>query len=144
MRKIYQAGILHDIGKIATPDVILLNPQILNKLEYKLIQEHVKVGYRLLVNIPMFQDLAEIIHSHHERYNGTGYPRGLKGDEINPLARIMIVADAFDAMTTNRIYKGRKNLTEALDELIKIYEDPQQHLKGSLLLNLHDVCPFYH
>ena len=118
--KIYQAGILHDIGKIATPDVVLLNPQSLNELEYKLIKEHVEVSYRLLVNIPMFKDLADIVHSHHERYDGKGYPRGLKGDEVIPLARVMIVADAFDAMTTSRIYRGRKNLTEALDELVKL------------------------
>ncbi len=117
--KIYQAGILHDIGKIATPDVILLKPKSLNAIEYKLIKEHVKVGHKLLVHIPMFKDLAEIVYSHHERYDGKGYPRGLKADEILPLSRVMIVADAFDAMTTNRIYKGRKTLPEALRELKK-------------------------
>jgi putative nucleotidyltransferase with HDIG domain len=115
--KIYQAGILHDIGKIATPDAILLNPKKLNDLEYKLIQEHVVTGAKIIKSIPMFKPLVEIIFSHHERYDGKGYPRGLKGDEIVPLARIMIVADAFDAMTTNRIYKGRKTLQEAFDEL---------------------------
>jgi putative nucleotidyltransferase with HDIG domain len=115
--KVYQAGILHDIGKIATPDVILLNPHALNELEYKLIKEHVNVGYRLLHNIPMFKNLAEIVHSHHEHYDGSGYPRGLEGDAITPLARVMMVADAFDAMTTNRIYKGRKTVPQALEEL---------------------------
>jgi len=115
--KIHQAGILHDVGKIATPDAVLLNPKKLNELEYKLIQEHVNVGYKLLKNVPMFEPLAEIILSHHERYDGEGYPRGLKGDEITPLAQIMIVADAFDAMTTNRIYKARKTVSEALQEL---------------------------
>ncbi|MFK5936907.1 MAG: response regulator [Sulfurimonas sp.] len=115
--KVYQAGVLHDIGKIATPDVILLNPHALNELEYKLIKEHVNVGYRLLRNIPMFEELAEIVYSHHEHYDGKGYPRGFKGDEIPPLARVMIVADAFDAMTTNRIYKARKTVKQALSEL---------------------------
>jgi len=115
--KLYQAGILHDVGKIATPDAVLLNPKSLNTLEYKLIQEHVTTGAKLIKNVPMFEPLAEIILSHHERYDGTGYPRGLKGDEILPLARIMIVADAFDAMTTSRIYKGRKAIQEALVEL---------------------------
>jgi putative nucleotidyltransferase with HDIG domain len=118
--KIYQAGILHDIGKIATPDVILLKPKSLNEIEYKLIKEHVEVGHRLLIHIPMFKDLAEIVYSHHERYDGKGYPRGLKADEIMPLSRVMIVADAFDAMTTNRIYKGRKTLPEAIRELKKL------------------------
>jgi diguanylate cyclase (GGDEF)-like protein/putative nucleotidyltransferase with HDIG domain len=124
--KIYQAGILHDIGKIATPDSVLLNPKILNDLEYKLIQEHVNVGYRLIKNVPMFEPLAEIIYSHHERYDGKGYPRGLKGNEVIPLAQIMIVADSFDAMTTNRIYKARKTKAEAFDEL-ELLKEQQFH-----------------
>lgn len=114
---IHQAGILHDVGKIATPDAVLLNPKSLNDIEYKLIQEHVEVSYKLLKDVPMFKPFAEIVYSHHERYDGAGYPRGLKGDEITPLARIMIVADAFDAMTTNRIYKARKSVDEALQEI---------------------------
>ena len=118
--KIYQAGILHDIGKVATPDTVLLNPKKLNEIEYKLIQEHVSVGYKLLNHVPMFKDLSEIVKSHHERYDGKGYPEGLSGEEINPLSQIMIVADAFDAMTTSRIYKARKSLKDAMDELITL------------------------
>ncbi len=114
---LHQAGILHDIGKIETPDSILLNPNTLNDTEYALIQEHVTVSYKLLKQIPMFAALADIIYQHHERYDGSGYPNGLKGNGIHPLARIMIVADAFDAMTTNRIYKGRKSVPQALQEL---------------------------
>lgn len=114
---IYQAGILHDIGKIATPDTVLLKPGELNELEYKLIQNHVTAGYKVLLQIPMYQELAGIIIYHHERYDGQGYPYGKGGDEIPLLARIMIVADAFDAMTTNRIYKGRKAKEIALKEL---------------------------
>lgn len=86
-------------------------------IEYKLIQEHVEVSYKLLHSIPMFERLSKIVRSHHERYDGGEYPQGLKADEINPLARIMIVADAFDAMTTNRVYKVRKTISEALKEL---------------------------
>ncbi|MEA2073286.1 MAG: response regulator [Campylobacterota bacterium] len=118
--KIYQAGILHDIGKVATPDTVLLNPKKLNEIEYKLIQEHVSVGYKLLNHVPMFKELSEIVKSHHERYDGTGYPDGLSAEEINPLSQIMIVADAFDAMTTSRIYKARKSLKDAMDELITL------------------------
>ena len=121
--KVYRAGILHDIGKVATPDVVLLKPQRLNDLEYKLIKEHVAVGYKLLINIPMFKELADIVRDHHERCDGSGYPRGIQANEINPLAKIMMVADAFDAMTTNRIYKGRKSVQEALTEV--------QSLKGT-------------
>ena len=114
---LHQAAILHDVGKIETPDAVLLNPNKLNDIEYKLIQEHVTVGYKLLNNIPMFKTLADIVYQHHERYDGHGYPNGLKNDEINRLARIMILADAFDAMTTNRIYKARKSVTEAIKEI---------------------------
>jgi len=119
-QKVFQAGILHDIGKIATPDVVLLNPQKLNDIEYKLIQEHVEVGYKLLSNIPMFEDLADIVHDHHERSDGSGYPRKVLEAEIHPLARIMAIADTFDAMTTNRIYKGRKSVAEALEEIVSL------------------------
>lgn len=114
---IYQAGVLHDIGKIATPDTVLLKPGKLTKLEYKLIQQHVSVSYKLISKIPMYKELAEIVIYHHERHDGTGYPHGIKGDEIPALGRIMIVADAFDAMTTNRIYKARKDINTAINEL---------------------------
>jgi len=114
---IYRAGILHDIGKITTPDAVLLKPGKLTSLEYKLIQEHVKVSYDLLTDIPMYHEMAEIIRNHHERFDGTGYPNGLKGDEISILSHIMIVADAFDAMTTNRIYKARMDVDIAMKEL---------------------------
>ena len=117
--KLYQAGLLHDIGKIVTPDAVLLSPKRLNNTEYKLIQEHAGVGFNFLNNIPMFSEFAEVVHQHHERYDGKGYPNGLKANEITPLARIMIVADAFDAMTTNRIYKAGRSVAEALDELEK-------------------------
>ncbi len=117
---LYKAGIIHDIGKIATPDTILLKPGALNSLEYKLIQEHVNVGYQLLSKIPMYKEHAKIIIAHHERYDGTGYPNGLKGDDISMLSHILLVADAFDAMTTNRIYKGRKNIDSALKELVDL------------------------
>lgn len=114
---IYQAGILHDIGKISTPDSILLKPGKLNEFEYKLIKDHVSIGYELLSNIPMYNNISEIILYHHEHYDGSGYPKGLRGDKIPLLARIMMVADSFDAMTTNRIYKGRKTIPEAINEL---------------------------
>ena len=114
---LYQASMLHDVGKVATPDTVLLKPGKLNDLEFKLIQEHVTTGYNLLKKIPMYEELAEIIHFHHERCDGKGYPNGLKGDEIPILSQIMTVADAFDAMTTSRIYKRRVSLEDALGEI---------------------------
>jgi two-component system, LuxR family, sensor histidine kinase TtrS len=115
--RLQRAAILHDIGKIATPDSILLKPERLNDLEYRLIQEHAIAGYEMLAKINMYRELAVIVRHHHERYDGRGYPDALTGDAIPPLARIIAVADAFDAMTTNRIYKSRKSIAAALNEL---------------------------
>ncbi len=114
------AAILHDIGKIAIPDAVLLKPSSLTSLEYDLIKQHVDVGYEALSRIEMYRELAEIMRHHHERQDGHGYPAGLKGDQIPRLSRVMAVADAFDAMTTNRIYKPRKSVPEALAELKRL------------------------
>jgi len=111
------AAWLHDIGKISTPDSILLKPGKLDAYEYALIKEHLNSGYEMLKNIDQYSVISEIMREHHEKYDGSGYPRGLKADEIQPLSQIMIVADAFDAMTTNRVYKPRKSLVVALKEL---------------------------
>ncbi len=116
---VYKAGILHDIGKIETPDAVLLNPGKLDDLQYAIIKEHVVTGAKLLEKIPMYNELSKIILQHHERYDGKGYPLGLRGEEVSPLGQIIIVADAFDAMTTNRIYKPRIDLRKALVELRK-------------------------
>lgn len=125
---IYKAGILHDIGKISTPDNVLLKPDRLSELEYKLIKRHVDVSHTILSTIPMYQDIADIVICHHERYDGKGYPKGIGGDDIPLLGHIMIVADAFDAMTTNRIYKARKSAQEAIAEL-KEFSFKQFHPK---------------
>jgi putative nucleotidyltransferase with HDIG domain len=114
---IYRAGILHDIGKIITPDSILLKPSLLSDNEYELIQLHVTSGADMLEKIPMYKHMSEIVRAHHERLDGSGYPNQLKGEEIPKLALIMAVCDSFDAMTTNRIYKGRKTIEEAISEL---------------------------
>ncbi len=117
VRRLEKAAILHDIGKVATPDAILLKPGRLSLLEYELIKQHSEVGANMLKQVVMYEDLAEIIRFHHSRYDGKGYPRTKSPDEIPMLTHIMIVADAFDAMTTNRIYKPRKSIEDALSEL---------------------------
>mgnify|MGYP000556528768 CR=1 FL=1 len=114
---IYQAGILHDIGKIAIPDNVLLKPSRLGDLEYTIIKEHVQIGVDMLNKIPLFKEITDYIKFHHERYDGTGYPFGLKGEQILLESQILAVSDAFDAMTTNRIYKARKTPQEALEEI---------------------------
>jgi len=115
-----RAAMVHDIGKIATPDSILLKPGKLNNIEFEIIQQHAISGYQLLHKINTFTDIANIVRSHHEQYDGSGYPDGLRGDEIPKLAQIMAIADAFDAMTTDRIYKRRKSVEQSLNEIAQL------------------------
>jgi putative nucleotidyltransferase with HDIG domain len=115
---IYRAGMLHDIGKIEIPDALLLKPEKLTTNEHNLIKSHSKVGSELLSREP-FYDLASIVLHHHEHYDGSGYPYGLKGDEIPFLSQIISIADVYDAVTTNRAY--RKAMSK--EEAIKIIED---------------------
>lgn len=139
---IYQAGILHDIGKIITPDAILLKPGKLTNNEYSLIKNHVTAGYEILSEVPMYSKFVDIIYAHHEHYDGSGYPRFLKGEEIPMPARIMAVADAFDAMTTGRIYKSKKTGSEAIAELRElsgIWYDPKVIEIALDVLTLIDV-----
>ena len=114
---LYRASMLHDIGKISTPDSILLKPGRLSRLEFDIIKEHVVVSYEILNSVDIYKDIAKIVRYHHEHYDGSGYPEGLKEDQIPLLSQIMTVADSFDAMTTNRIYKARKDVSMALKEL---------------------------
>lgn len=113
-----ESSMLHDIGKIVIPDSILLKPQKLNKFEFDIIKDHVSIGADILSHFTNYEKLRECMMYHHERFDGKGYPFGKKGEEIPLLSRIMIIADAFDAMTTNRIYKPRKEVSEAIQELI--------------------------
>ena len=112
-----QIALLHDIGKVAIPDSILLKPGKLTKQEFNIIKNHSLLGFDVISKIPMFNDFSQIILSHHERYNGSGYPKGLKKEEIPILASILSVADSFDAMTSTRIYNKTKTIDEALNEL---------------------------
>lgn len=117
---LYRASMLHDIGKISTPDSILLKPGKLNELEYKIIKNHVTTSYEILSNVSIYKDIAEIVRHHHEYYDGSGYPQGLTGKQIPFLSQILTLADCFDAMTTDRIYKGRKSVKEAIQEISQL------------------------
>ena len=102
---IYMMGLLHDVGKIGVPDSIINKPGRLDDEEFLKIKEHPVIGGRILQNIQKMPELASGAKWHHERYDGRGYPDGLKGDDIPEPARIIAVADAYDAMTSNRSYR---------------------------------------
>lgn len=112
-------SMLHDIGKIAIDNSILDKPSKLNDEEWKIMKTHPEVGYRIASAIPELREIATYILSHHERWDGKGYPNKLKEKEIPLLARILTVADAYDAMTNDRSYRKALSKEEALAELIK-------------------------
>ncbi|HEY1514270.1 MAG TPA: HD domain-containing phosphohydrolase [Gaiellaceae bacterium] len=115
--------LLHDIGKIAIPDSILLKPGPLDSTERRAIEKHPLIGHRLVGHIPFVQGRGiEVIRSHHERWDGLGYPDGLKADRIPPAARIFHVADALDAMTDKRPYRDAMRWADAVDEILRLRE----------------------
>lgn len=105
MEQIKYAGLLHDIGKIGIEEGILNKPGKLTREEFEQIKRHPDLGARILANVPFFESLIPLIRHHHEHYNGGGYPDGLKGEQIPYGARILSVADAFEAMTSDRTYR---------------------------------------
>ena len=114
---IYKAGLLHDIGKIGIPDAILNKPEKLTNAEYAIMKSHAQKGASILRNFTMVKDIHLGAKYHHERYDGTGYPEGLKGEGIPIYARIIGVADAFDAMMDNRIYRRGLKLEDVIAEM---------------------------
>lgn len=114
-----KGALLHDIGKIGIPDSILLKPGKLTDEEWKIMKMHPTMGYELLKKIDFLEEAAEIVLSHHEHYNGKGYPRGLKGEQIPLGARIFSVVDALDAMTSNRPYRQALSFEEAIERIAK-------------------------
>lgn len=110
-------GSIHDIGKVAIPDVILLKPARLTPKEYEVMKLHVQLGYELVKDLDLPEESLNILLYHQERYDGTGYPFGKKGEEIPFLARLYTIADSFEAMTSRRIYKKSKPWKKALEEL---------------------------
>jgi len=120
LREIYWGSLLHDIGKIGVPDAILLKPGRLTEVEWKTMRQHPEYGSRILAKVPYFSLAGEIVLCHEERYDGTGYPRGLKGDAIPLPARLFAVVDAFDAMTFDRPYRQALPFDAAKREIIRM------------------------
>jgi PAS domain S-box-containing protein len=116
---IRMVGSIHDIGKLSIPAEILSKPTKLSELEFSLIKEHARQGYEILKDVESPWPLAEIVHQHHERMDGSGYPRNLKGDEILIEARILAVADVVEAMASHRPYRPGLGIGAALEEIEK-------------------------
>lgn len=118
---IYIGGLLHDIGKIGIPEHILTKNSRLTESEYQSIKQHPVIGYEMLKHIKDFKEngVLDMILYHHERYDGNGYPKGLKGSEIPLAARILTVADSFDAMTSLRSYREDHEFSFAVNEIRK-------------------------
>jgi PAS domain S-box-containing protein/putative nucleotidyltransferase with HDIG domain len=116
---IWVTALIHDIGKICVPSEILCKPGRITPIEFALIQEHAQTGFEILKSIEFPWPVAEIVHQHHERINGSGYPGGLQGDEILLESRILGVADVIEAMTFRRPYREALGLEAALDEIVQ-------------------------
>src|SRR5437763_15520205 len=117
IRGIARGAFLHDIGKTAIPDAILRKPGALVETEVMIMREHCARGYHMLKKIPFLTEAAEIVYAHQERYDGSGYPRGLVGDEIPIGARLFAVADTLDAITSDRPYRAAQPIQAAREEI---------------------------
>jgi putative nucleotidyltransferase with HDIG domain len=117
IRVIARGAFLHDIGKMAIPDSILRKPGPLNNDEKQIMRTHCEIGYNVLRRIPFLRDAAEIVLAHQEFFDGTGYPRGLRGEQIPLGARIFSIADALDAMISDRPYRRALPMAHAKEEI---------------------------
>jgi HD-GYP domain-containing protein (c-di-GMP phosphodiesterase class II) len=119
MYELELSAIFHDIGKIGTPDAVLNKPTRLSEEEFKIMKSHPENSFEILKEFPYFERVANNAKLHHERFDGKGYPMGLKGEEIPLAARIILIADTFDAMTSTRPYRKGLSYDVAYDELIQ-------------------------
>lgn len=142
--KIHVAAHLHDIGKIGIPDRVLNKLGVLSNEERLQIQAHSRIGYNIFKRLPMFEEIALIVLHHHERFDGLGYPLGLKGEGVPLESRIISVVDAFDAITSDRPFRKAKSYDECLDEInlhsgsqfcpevVKYFSDASYLIPGAL------------
>ena len=115
--KVELAGMLHDIGMIGVSDEILYKIDALSQEEYDEIKKHITYSVKILEDIKQLKDVVEIIKYHHEKYDGSGYPHGTRGEDIPMGSRIIAVADAFDSIISNRIYRNKIELQDAMNEI---------------------------
>lgn len=119
VNRVRVAGLVHDVGKIGVPESVLSKPGHLTDDEFDLIKKHPEIGYRILKDIPQLRDILPGVLHHHERWDGRGYPHALKGDDIPLFARIIALADSFDAMSSTRTYREARDRATVLSEIQK-------------------------
>lgn len=117
VEQVYFAGVFHDIGKIHIPENILNKPEALLDREIVVMQQHSELGYKILKDLRPETFIAEVALQHHERINGSGYPSGLQEGDINPIAKIVSVADVVDAIISRQVYRLEKSMDDAIDEI---------------------------
>ena len=129
-------ALLHDIGKLAIPDAILLKPGKLDEDEMAVMRKHPQLGYELTQKVDFLREAGDIPHSHHERWDGTGYPQGLRGEQIPLAARIFSIVDVWDALITPRVYKAAWPEAEVLATCRRCWHParpaPGEAVRGSL------------
>lgn len=139
LTEIYWGSLLHDIGKIGVPDAILLNPHRLSPEEWAIMRQHPENGYRILQKLPMLGLAGRIVLAHEERYDGTGYPAGLKGDAIPLPARLFAVIDTLDAMTFDRPYRKALPFDAARQEIVRMAGSQFDPLAVKAFLEAEDL-----
>jgi HD-GYP domain-containing protein (c-di-GMP phosphodiesterase class II) len=120
VKNIHISGLVHDIGKIGVPEAVLRKQGRLDEAEYEAIKQHPEVGFRILRDIPQFAPILDGVRYHHERYDGHGYPHGLAGESIPLSARIIALADTFDAMSSNRTYRSARSRADVIAEMARL------------------------
>jgi len=115
---LYFAALIHDVGKVYIPSEILSKPGLLSDLEFSIVKTHAKLGYDILKDVEFDWPIAEIVYQHHERMDGSGYPRGIRGDEVLLESRILAVADVVEAMASHRPYRPALGFERAVQEIV--------------------------
>lgn len=141
IRIVHEAAYLHDIGKVGIPDRVLNKMGRLTREEMRYMQAHPRIGYNVLARLPLFRDIAEIVLCHHERWDGLGYPAGLKAKQIPVESRIIAVADAFDAITSDRPYRKGQSMEFGLEEILRHREDQFGPLVVDHFVNIYPQIP---
>lgn len=147
---IYYGALIHDLGKIAIPIEYLVTPRRLTEYEYEIMKTHVSIGYNIIEHMSFPWDIKTIVYQHHERLDGSGYPNGLKGDEITAPARVVAIADVYEAMSTDRPYRKRipqETILHYLEENKGILFD-QYYIDCffqclSELNNIYEINPYF-